>query len=118
MPAQSLVTASQCLECIPEGRQLSVLIYLFATIAGVPIDAQTLVNASTCLECVPVGKQMDVLISLAEEILAGSGGGVSDAVTCGVGFPVTAPASGCGMYIDTATDAVYIYRLGAWSLKV
>lgn len=115
-PAQ-LIDNSNCLACIPRGYQLQVLIYLFATIAGVPTDAQTLVNNARCLECIPVGSQMEVLISLADQILTSSSLSASE-VTCGVGAPTSTPASGCAFYIDTSNDAVYIYRSGAWILKV
>lgn len=113
---QQLIDNARCLDCISDGQKLSVLIYLFATIAGVPADPQTLVANAACIDnCIPPGMRMSVLISLADTIAGG--GGASDQVTCGAGAPVTAPSSGCGIYYDTSNDAVYIYRGGAWALK-
>lgn len=116
-PAQ-LIDNARCIDCaVSEGQKLSILIYLFATIAGVPTDAQTLINNASCIDCaIPPGMRLSVLIALADSIAGGLA--PSDQVTCGSGAPVTAPSSGCGIYYDTANDAVYIYRGGAWVLKV
>lgn len=117
MTAQELVTNSNCLDhCIADGQKLGVIIYLLATLAGVATDAQTLINNANCVDhCIPDGMKPGVIVSLLDTFVSGGAGGF---VTCGSGAPTVAPAAGCGLYIDTATDAVYIYRNGAWVLKV
>lgn len=119
--AEQLLSAANCLDCgISDGSKLSILIYLFAQIADVPTDSASLIAAGSCLDCqLPQGvsPRLSILIALADTI-ASAPAPVSDAVTCGVGAPTTAPSSGCGVYYDTSNDAVYIYRGGAWALKV
>lgn len=117
-PAE-LIESAKCVDCnIADGSKLSVLIYLFAQIAGVPADPTTLMDNARCIDnCVPPGMRLSVLIALADTI-ANLPAPVSDAVTCGTGAPTTAPSTGCGVYYDTNNDAVYIYRGGAWVLKV
>lgn len=111
MTPSEIAALSACFSCIAD-RQ-AALLFLLATIADVTIDE---INAgSACYRC--IGDFASAELFLLNTI-ATNGASGGDAVTCGVGAPVTAPASGCGVYIDTATDAVYIYRLGAWSLKV
>lgn len=73
----SLVQASSCLDCIPEGRQLSVANYLLATLAGASIDPNALVKLSACLDCVPEGAQMSVVIALLCQLINSPSGGAS-----------------------------------------
>lgn len=62
-------------------------------------------------------KQAATLYLLALIAAGGSSGG-GTGVVCQSGAPVTAPASGCGISLDTDTGALYIYINGAWTLKV
>lgn len=71
----SLTAGAACLDCIPKGMQMPVLISIFAQIAGMSADAATLVSDARCLQCIPHGMQMPVLIYLAQQIIAGGGGG-------------------------------------------
>lgn len=71
---------------------------------------------AACLSCIPPGLQQAIIISLLDTVAGGSSG--TNAVSCGSGAPTSTPTSGCAFYIDTDTDAVYIYRSGAWVLKV
>ena len=63
-----------CFSCIPQGKKLDVLIWLFAQIAMATTDPQTLLQDAKCMWCIPEGKKMDVLLSLAC-IISGGGGG-------------------------------------------
>jgi hypothetical protein len=111
MTPEQLAALSACFRCVAD-RQAAIL-YLLATIAGVTVDQ--IITGSACYRCV-VDFQSAELFLL--NTIASAPAPVSDAVTCGVGAPVTAPSSGCGVYYDTSNDAVYIYRGGAWVLKV
>lgn len=96
-----LLEDSKCIECIPYGLQLGVLISIFAKLAGVSADPNTLIENAKCLECIPNGLKLGVLISLAEQIVAGGGGGGgSTCLSRSVGPPVAAPAAGCQTAID------------------
>ena len=50
----------------------------------------------------------DLKMALVAAACAG-GGGSGGGVTCGAGAPVAAPASGCGLYIDSNTGTLYEY---------
>ncbi len=100
MPATNpdvLLEESKCMECIPLGLQLGVLINIFAKIAGVSTDPNTLMDGAKCMECIPMGLQLGVLIFLADQINQGGGGGGSGSSCLGrsVGAPVWVPAATC-----------------------
>lgn len=57
-----LLESSKCLTCIPKGRQMDVVIYLLATIAGVSTDPNTLLELSKNLQTIPDGLKDDVLL--------------------------------------------------------
>jgi hypothetical protein len=73
----ALAADANCLNCIPPGLQLPVLIWLFAQIAGVTTDPTTLAANANCLACIPPGMQWPVLIWLATQIAGGTTGGSS-----------------------------------------
>ena len=108
-PAE-ISAAASCYACIPNKDE--ALIYLLARISGVT-DPATIAANATCYSCIP--NKQEALLYLMDFFTSGGSGSF---VTCGVGAPTSTPVSGCGMYIDTSNDAVYIYRLGAWALKV
>lgn len=111
MTPAEIAALSACFRCIAD-RQ-AALLFLLARIADVTIDE--IVQGSACFRCIADFQSAELFLLNS---IATSGVASADAVTCGSGPPVAAPASGCGMYIDTDNDAVYIYRLGAWQLKV
>lgn len=111
-PAEIAAGAS-CFACISNKQE--ALLYLLAQIAGVTDPAIISANAS-CFACIP--NKQEAILYLLDAIATASSGGSGGFVLCGSGAPVAAPAGGCSVYIDTDTDALYIYRLGAWSLKV
>lgn len=120
METAELIEDAKCIDCqVPEGYKLSILISLFATIAGVSADPNTLMANAACLDCViPPGMRLSVLISLADTIAGGGGGGSSGSVTCGAVPPVAAPTGSCGLYYDTNTTALYFWDGAAWQLKI
>ncbi len=80
-------------------------------------DPQTLISQANCLFCnIPDGMWNAVKLSLLCQIAAagGGGGGSGSGVTCGAGAPVAAPASGCGLYINTNDGSIFEYYSGAW----
>lgn len=81
---KSLLEDAKCV-CVQTGRQMDVLIWLFATIAGVSTDPSILMQNAKCV-CIPPGRQMDVLINLACAIVNG-GGTAKVCILGGVGAP-------------------------------
>ena len=111
----SLMSDAKCIDsCIPPGMQLSVLISLFAQIAGVSTDTNSLMAGATCINsCIPQGMQLSVLVSLAMQIVSGGGAGVA----CGNGAPTSTPSSSCAFYIQTdgvPAGVIWEWYNGAW----
>jgi hypothetical protein len=109
---QSLVNQAACVDCaIPQGMQLSVLIVLFAQLAGVSLNPQALVNLANCVQCaIPAGMQMAVLIQLANQILAVG----TSCLYCGQGAPSGPPSNSnctCALYVDTNSGDFYYYNV-------
>ncbi len=95
----SLIAQAVCLDCIPYGYRLPVLISLFAKIADVPTDTNSLIAGAECIsQCIPAGLQLAVLISLADQIAQGGGTVGASCLGRSVGPPVWVPDAGC----DTA----------------
>lgn len=65
-----LVTASTCLDCIPKGRENSVIIYLLQAIAENTMTPNQLLDAARCNTCIPKGMENAVIIYLLDAILA------------------------------------------------
>ena len=64
----ALSDSAKCIQCgIPEGMELSVLIYLAATAAGIdPTNTKALMDNSKCIQCgIPEVMQLPVLIYLS-----------------------------------------------------
>jgi len=49
--SNSLLQASQCLDCIPPGAQARVQTYLLAVLAGASLDPDTLLKNAACFRC-------------------------------------------------------------------
>jgi len=98
------ISDARCIDqCLPLGFQLPVLISIFARLAGVSADPQSLINGALCIQqCVPQGMMMPVLISLAEQIVAGGGGGSGTCLSRSVGPPVVPSLCTVAINIDDA----------------
>jgi hypothetical protein len=112
----ALIDQAKCIDqCIPKGMQLSVLISIFARLAGVPPDTQSLINAALCIDqCIPPGMQLAVLNGLANTLTTAGAGGC---LTCGAGDPTNTPAGGCCLYIQTDSippGTIWQYYSGSW----
>lgn len=94
---------------------MSALLYLLASNAGMS-DPATVAANSACWAC--ISDKWAAALYLLDNGGSGGGGGSGSGVTCGSGAPVAAPSSGCGIYLDTDTNALYVYTNGAWTLKV
>ena len=72
------MAGARCIEpCVPQGMELSVLISIFAQIAGVSTDPNSLMAGAVCIDrCIPKGIQDAALISILNQIV--EGGGPSD----------------------------------------
>lgn len=103
---------SRCFRCV--GDFEAALLYLLATNAGI-MDPAVINANSTCYRCVADFESAALYLL---DSIATAGAATAGQVTCGSGAPTVAPPSGCGVYYDTDNDAVYIYRGGAWQLKV
>lgn len=122
-----LLDEAKCIDCaIPDGMKLSVLISLFASIAGVSADPNTLMANAACIDCaIPPGMQMAVLISLAEDISGGGGTGGTGCALPTNGDPEGVLTATCSpaIAVDPATQAIYLFTGVAgtntgWALKV
>jgi hypothetical protein len=109
----SYVQGATCINsCIPDGMKLSVLIYIFAQLAGVTTDPNTLIQASVCLNsCIPGDMKMAVLIYLASQITSSGGGGGATLVTVDP-QGVRLGASGALVY-NTVDETLWINLNGA-----
>lgn len=105
-----LANASRCYnECIPQGMQLAVIIYILANQAGLEnLTPSQLANLSRCYNsCIPAGEQISVINYLLNQLVNGS------ATTCaalsGAGDPtgVTTPEFSGQLYHDTTNDVYY-----------
>ncbi len=117
-PSQTLATAASCLSsCLPAGMAWYGLLAVLDAIgqgATVPSTAQELATAASCYSaCISPGLLPYALIVAAQSVASG-GGGSGGGLTCGVGAPVAAPASGCGGYINTSDGSLFLYYSGAW----
>lgn len=105
---QQLATAATCFSCVPGGEQMSVLIYLFARIAGVPLDPNILMANAKCVSCIPPGDQMSVLIALADQI-ANGGGSSTSCLLCGAVDPTDVPMCPCALFYQTTTSGLWYW---------
>ena len=64
----TLLEEAKCLNCVPEGDQLLVAIYLAAQIAGVAADPDQLMADAVCLQCIPESARWQVILYLACQI--------------------------------------------------
>ncbi len=107
---QSLINGAACYDCtIPQGMRLSVLIYLFAQIAGVT-NVQTLMNGAACYDCtIPDGMKMSVLLYLADAISTGGGSGATEVFSlAGGNAPANVP-TGAGVSYN-ANGQVWVWN--------
>lgn len=111
MTPEQVAALSACWKCVPDFR--AALLFLLATNAGMTMEQ--VIAGSACWRCLADFQAAELFLLNS---IASAPAPVSDAVTCGAGAPSTAPSSGCGVYYDTTNDAVYIYRGGAWVIKV
>lgn len=109
---ETIASGASCFTCIPNKQE--AILWLLAQIAGVT-DPATIANEARCMACIP-NKQEAMLYLLDQIATNGAGGG--GGLECGAGPPVDPPSGDCGIYLDTDTDALYVYRSGAWVLKV
>jgi len=94
---EDIATQATCFQCIPDGRKLDVLIWLFANIAEVTFDPQSLANASRCFVCIP--DKMSALIYLACQIV-NEGGATKACILGGVGPPLMAVPCNFSAYVE------------------
>lgn len=114
-PAE-ITEGAKCFWCVPN--QMDALLYLFATIAGVP-DPATIAANSACYACVP--DKWSALLYLADTIATnGSSSAAGDIVTCADVDPVAPPSGDCAIWINRASQAVFYWDsvLAQWVLKV
>jgi hypothetical protein len=104
-------------ECIPAGRQLAVLIYLFAKIANMTVTPSTLASEARCIDsCIPAGSQLAVLIYLAAQIGAGGGGGggvgthIDGTMPANIPAPAN-PATANVVYAANGTSPTYTWNI-------
>lgn len=83
---QDIATQATCFQCIPEGRKLDALIYLFELVAEVNLTPEQLMELSKCFVCIPPGRKLDVLNYIACQIL-NSGGTARVCIVGGIGAP-------------------------------
>lgn len=113
---QSLLTASNCLACIPNNQllliQTEVLIQLLL-IANPMADTsiQGLLAQSNCLACIPPNQlaliQTQLLIQLLVATQSGTGG--TGGVECGIVNPVAAPTNTCTLFYNTANQSLWYW---------
>lgn len=115
---QEIINGSACIDCgVPQGYRLSALVYLFSEIAGVT-DVQTILAGARCIDCgIPEGMRLSALIYLAGLISDGGSGG-SFSPSCSASDPTDPPTGSCGMHINTATGAIFIWDGTQWVFKV
>ena len=96
---QAIATEATCFQCIPDGRKLDLLIYLFRGIANVNLTPEQLMELSKCFVCVPPGRKLDVLNYLACQIL-NAGGTAKVCILGGVGAPAMAVPFDFSAYVE------------------
>jgi hypothetical protein len=95
--------------------KLSVLIYLFAKLAGVTTDPNTLIAASVCINsCIPGDMKMAVLIYLASQITSAGGGG--GGVTFVTVDPQGVTTGGMGSMVYNTVDKTLWLNLNGLTL--
>ncbi len=69
---QQLVEGAACISgCIPQGMQMSVLIYQLSLLSGVT-DPQVMITNSRCFDtCIPDGMKQSVLVYLMDKAVNG-----------------------------------------------
>ncbi len=102
-----LAEQAACFQCVPDGRKLDLLIYLFAHIGAVTTDPEVLLGLSKCFTCIPPGKKLDVLLYLACQlaneaakvcILGGVGPPMMD-VPCDFSAYIEQPGPNFGLWL-------------------
>lgn len=81
------------------------------------VSANTLIESINCLQCLRPYQIPLIQIALLQQLveaITGTDAGTG-VVVCGVGPPVAAPATGCGLYIQTDTGTLWTYFGGSWS---
>jgi len=116
---QTLIDSVPCDLCnSPPGLQMYLVLAAMIDIANgnpVPETTQGLISEVNCLLCmVPPGLVPYLMVQALRDISSGGGAGGGGGVTCGAGAPVAAPASGCGLYINTTDGTLFEYYSGSW----
>lgn len=96
---QDIINEAACFQCVPEGRKLDLLIYLFVLVAQVNLTPEQLMDLSKCFVCVPPGRKLDVLNYLACQIL-NSGGTAKVCILGGVGAPAIPVPCNFSAYVE------------------
>lgn len=109
---QSLVNSAKCLPCIPQDKQMSVLIYIFARMANITTDPAGLISLARCFHCIPQAEQMPVLLYVACQIINSGGGGGPTCLLCGTTNPVGAPVCTCAIYYNTTNASLWYWDNG------
>lgn len=115
-----MIEGAQELCCVSEGILPAMKVWLLAQqLNPVPTLAEMIAGAQT-LCCLDDSTLNAISVWLESEI-ADAGAATAGQVTCGSGAPTGgAPASGCGLYVDLVSTAVYYWNAGtaSWILKV
>lgn len=123
--ADTLLNEARCYECNTsngyglELMKLAVLRRILLAMDPTAVtDPSTLLNEARCYECSGANGYMLLLMELALlNRLVDSATALSGNVTCGTGAPTVAPASGCGLYVQTDSvpaGVIWQYYGGAW----
>ncbi len=113
----TLLADAVCYACQPGNAWAFKLALLKQILLAVNPMADTSPNAllelAKCYSCQP-GNAESFELALLQQIVNAGGASGSGGVTCGAGAPSVAPASGCGLYVNTTNGAIYTYYSGAW----
>lgn len=117
-PANPSLSSVQCIaNCVPEGAQKPLLIYLFLRLLGMNADTTTLnsvLRSARCIiNCIPEGAQMGVLNYLATQIV--SGGSLGSATYSGTTAQRDATTPSTEGTIWVLTDSNPAYQISVWN---
>ena len=122
--AASLLAESACFSCFGTGGEIQLMkLSLLAQILTAlnpmaDTSPQTLLDQAKCYQCYGNSGMWQLMeLALLAQIVANGSPSASTSVTCGNGAPSTAPAGGCGFYIQQDSvppGQVWEYYSGAW----